>query len=155
MAETIHGTAVRYCGLGLLIRGPSGSGKSLLAASLLLRGGVLVGDDRLRIEAREGRLHAAPVPPLEGLIEIRGRGIVAVAHEPSAPIGGVVDIVASAGLERFPEEGDLVTEILGVTLRRQPVPDRLEHALILVDVLCGRLDGADHASEKGLRSARV
>ena len=142
MEDTVHGTAVTYASRGFLIRGPSGSGKSLLAASLILRGGVLVGDDRVNLSAQAGKLMAKPTPPLEGLIEIRGRGLLAIAYESSTHIAAVLDIIPAASLERYPEEHELSTEILGIKLVRQPIPDRLEHALILVESLCGKLGGS-------------
>ena len=81
---TIHATAV-LCGTrGILIRGPSGSGKSSLALSLL-RGtsfARLVGDDRIHLEIAHGRLLMRPAKALEGLIEIRGLGIRRLSFEP-------------------------------------------------------------------------
>ena len=142
MEDSVHGTAVNYAARGLLIRGPSGSGKSLLAASLILRGGTLVGDDRVNLNAHAGRLIARPTPPLQGLIEVRGRGLLSVAYEDSTHIAAVLDIIPAASLERYPEEHDLSTEILGIKLVRLPIPDRLEHALILVESLCGKLGGS-------------
>ncbi len=64
----------------MLLLGPSGSGKSDLLLRLLDRGFSLVADDRVVIEAGK----AAPVPGLEGLIEMRGLGILRHAYE--APV---------------------------------------------------------------------
>lgn len=148
MIENIHGSAIRHRGRGVLIRGPSGAGKSLLAARLMLAGAELVGDDRLRLERRDGAVFARPVPPLEGLIEIRGRGLVAVAYLEEARIDALVDIVPGDALERMPEEEACESLLLGVRLPSQAVPDRLDHALILIEALCGGL-----APREGLRSA--
>ncbi|MEC9182929.1 MAG: aldolase, partial [Pseudomonadota bacterium] len=43
--EIVHATAIAIDGKGVLLRGPSGSGKSDLALRLLEAGGVLIGDD--------------------------------------------------------------------------------------------------------------
>lgn len=149
-AAGVHGTAVVHRGTGLLVRGASGSGKSLLAARLVLAGAVLVGDDRLALERRGDAIFAAPVPPLEGLIELRGRGLLRLDHAAEARIDALVDIVPWRALERMPEEAALRGELLGVELARQPVPDRLDHALVLVEALCGGF-----AQRRGLRSPHV
>ncbi|MFL4972164.1 MAG: HPr kinase/phosphorylase, partial [Microvirga sp.] len=86
----IHATCVVIGEAGILIRGASGSGTSSLAGALLAgaalagRFGRLVGDDRVEIAVLNGRLVARPVKPIEGRLEVRGIGIVALAHEPAA-----------------------------------------------------------------------
>ena len=59
-------------GAGVLLLGPPGSGKSDLVLRLLERGFMLVADDRVEIEGGIAR----PPPPLAGLLEVRGLGIV-------------------------------------------------------------------------------
>ena len=87
-SATIHATALIVGHRGILIRGPSGSGKSRLALTLLQSAGAgfarLVGDDRIHLEAVHGRLLMRPATALAGLIEIRGLGIVRAALEPVA-----------------------------------------------------------------------
>ena len=65
-------------GRALLIEGRPGSGKSSLALALIDRGAVLIGDDGITLESREGRLWAAPPPNIAGLIEVRNVGLVAL-----------------------------------------------------------------------------
>jgi ABC-type uncharacterized transport system fused permease/ATPase subunit len=50
--EQMHGTTVAMAGQGLLIIGPSGSGKSSLALDLMSKGMELVSDDRTDLERR-------------------------------------------------------------------------------------------------------
>jgi len=76
---TIHASAVLVGAKAALIRGPSGSGKSRLAWSLvtaategLLRFARLVSDDRTHLESHSGRLLARPAQALEGMVEIHG-----------------------------------------------------------------------------------
>ena len=55
---------------------------------------MLVGDDRVYLQARDGRLWVRPAPELAGLIEVRGLGIRRVDHADSAIVGLVVDLGA-------------------------------------------------------------
>lgn len=70
----MHGTAIAWLGKGVLLLGPSGSGKSDLAVRLLDAGAMLVADDLVRLESSDGRL-VARAPGNPGLIELRGQGI--------------------------------------------------------------------------------
>lgn len=77
MAWIAHqATCVVIAGRALLIEGAPGSGKSSLALALIDRGAVLVGDDGVLLEAREGRLVARPHPNTRGLLEVRGLGLL-------------------------------------------------------------------------------
>ena len=98
----VHGTVVALNGLGVLLRGPPGAGKSDLALRLIDRGARLVADDRVELSLRRGRLIAAAPRPLAGLIEVRGIGVVAVPRRKSAAIALVVDLVKPERVERMP-----------------------------------------------------
>lgn len=124
--SNIHATGLVLGKTGLILRGPSGAGKSLLALELIdeweLRGegAKLVSDDRIDIEATNTGLVMHAPKSIEGLIELRGRGIVSRPHVTKAPLHLVVDMVDT--LERMVEEDALVTELDGVSLPRCPVP---------------------------------
>lgn len=108
MARTVHATCVALGNTGVLIRGPSGSGKSDLALRLVDGGARLVADDRVHL-AREGdRLVARPADRLAGLLEVRGVGIVRLRHRARVAVGLVVDLGASA--ERLPRRHTCVVE---------------------------------------------
>lgn len=109
----LHGTCVALDGAGVLLRGPSGSGKSDLALRLIDGGARLISDDQTFVASREGRLIASAPPPIEGRIEARGLGILSVNFEACAPLALIVDLVSEAP-ERLPEPESL--EILGVEL---------------------------------------
>jgi HPr kinase/phosphorylase len=119
----IHATCVVIGEAGILIRGLSGSGKSSLALQLLTdaaragRFSRLVGDDRVEIAALNGRLVARPVKPIEGRLEVRGVGIVGLAHEPAAVVRLIVDCAAEAPA-RMPEGADAVAIVAGIALPR-------------------------------------
>lgn len=125
-SHNIHATGLVLDGTGLILRGPSGSGKSLLALDLLElwqargRAAMLVSDDRVEIVATEGGLLMRPAPNIGGLIELRGRGIVRRPFVEEAPLHLVIDLVET--LERMLEEDALVTELFGIEVARAPVP---------------------------------
>jgi HPr kinase/phosphorylase len=124
---SVHASAVLVGNRAVLIRGPSGAGKSRLAFDLILAGrsgqtpqAVLVGDDRVYLEARQGQLVVRPAPELAGLIEIRGLGIRHCDFAEEAIVGLVVDL-AAADAERLPPPEALLTRIYGVKIPRIPV----------------------------------
>ena len=77
---TMHGCMVDMRGIGVLIVGKSGSGKSETAIGLLERGGSLVADDMVRIKYVGGELIASAPDLSRGYMEIRGIGIINVAN---------------------------------------------------------------------------
>jgi serine kinase of HPr protein (carbohydrate metabolism regulator) len=152
MTETLHGTAVLAGVNGILIRGASGSGKSRLALALIERGARLVADDRVHIAARDGRVIASAPDRTAGLIELRGRGLIAVPHERNCVVRLVADIVSEEALDRMPQDDQFTAVLLGIAILRQPVGAVREHALTLVDAALASLSSSGNM---GLRSARV
>ncbi|MDZ4289075.1 MAG: HPr(Ser) kinase/phosphatase [Prosthecobacter sp.] len=76
----LHGCMVDVQGIGLLIQGSSGSGKSESVIGLLQRGASLVADDAVRLRLIEDREVVASAPEItRNMIEIRGLGILNVA----------------------------------------------------------------------------
>lgn len=77
--KSLHGTLVDISGVGVLIRGKSGLGKSEVALELVRRGHQLVADDRVDIYQREIGVVVGEAPPLlQKYLEIRGIGIINV-----------------------------------------------------------------------------
>lgn len=78
---SMHGVLLDIHGMGTLITGKSGIGKSETALELIKRGHILISDDRVDIfEATPGVLVGSAPKILERYIEIRGIGIVDVVH---------------------------------------------------------------------------
>jgi HPr kinase/phosphorylase len=124
---TLHASAVLVGARAVLIRGPSGSGKSRLALGLitaaqsgLVRFARLVGDDRVQLEAHNDRLLVRPAERLAGMIEVRGLGMRRVPFEQVAVVGLVVDL-AAADAERLPSGAAHTIVIDGISLPRLPV----------------------------------
>jgi len=111
-----HATSVLVDGTGVLIRGPSGSGKSDLALRLIDGGARLISDDQTVLEARDGHLWASAPPSIAGKLEVRGLGIAVVPSIPSAALGLVVDLLPPDRIERMPEPS--TAALLGVILPR-------------------------------------
>lgn len=75
----VHGVLVDIYGIGVLITGSSGIGKSEVALDLVTRGHRLVADDSVEIrQEQEGTLIGAPPELIQHLLEIRGLGIINV-----------------------------------------------------------------------------
>jgi HPr kinase/phosphorylase len=140
-SASVHASAVLVDNRAVLIRGPSGSGKSRLAFDLILAGrsgqippAMLVGDDRVHLEASGGQLLVRPVRELAGLIEVRGLGIRRCDFAEAAVVGLVIDLSA-ADAERLPAPEALLTHIHGVRLPRIPVkPDYTALPLVVAAI---------------------
>lgn len=114
----IQATCVVVDGQGVLLRGPSGSGKSELALQLIDGGARLVADDGVELRRQGERLFArlpsgAP-KSVRGRVELRGLGILPVPSVPEAPLDLVIDLVAVETLERLPDP--MTLELLGIAL---------------------------------------
>lgn len=115
--------------VGVLIEGPSGSGKSSLLLDLIshgtahalgLEGVRLVGDDQLLLSVDEdGALLARAPERLKGLMEVRGLGLIRLEAMGSVHIRLRLQIVEEA--ERLPLKSHLKSELLGVELATLPL----------------------------------
>ncbi|WP_138204686.1 HPr(Ser) kinase/phosphatase [Haloimpatiens lingqiaonensis] len=74
----VHGVLVDVYGIGILITGESGIGKSETALELIKRGHRLVADDAVDIKAIDGKLKASSPFITQGMLEVRGMGIIDV-----------------------------------------------------------------------------
>jgi len=96
----IHGSCASKGGLGVLLVGPPGSGKSDLVLRLRTHGFELVADDR--VDVTDGI--ARPPPALAGLLEVRGLGIFRLPYATETRLALVVDlsVLLSPGASRLP-----------------------------------------------------
>ena len=100
----IHATAISINAHAVLIRGPSGSGKSDLALRMIDRGAKLIADDRCDIEVRDGRVLVSAPEAIAGLLEVRGVGVVNIGAEQFSTLALIVDLASSDEVERMPEK---------------------------------------------------
>jgi len=128
---TVHGCMVDMRGVGVLILGKSGSGKSETAIGLLERGASLVADDMVRIKYVGGDLVASSPDLSRGYMEIRGIGIINVANlyglasiRPDKRLDMVVTLKPHADLNEVDRLGmqQKTYEILGQQVSHVEVP---------------------------------
>ena len=118
----------------MLLLGPSGCGKSDLLLRLIDRGFMLVADDRVDVQAGM----AGPAPGLEGLVEMRGLGILRLAYR--APVKLLLACELTERPDRPPRLPEPMRHPLGMALlrldgRAASAPLLIAHAL---DCLQGR-----------------
>ena len=101
--QLLHATCLALDGCGVLLRGPSGSGKSDLALRLIDEGARLVADDQTRLKVVEGRLLARAPDSIAGQLEVRGLGIQQVPALSETGVDLIVDLVEPGAVERLPD----------------------------------------------------
>jgi len=138
---SVHATAVLVGAKAVLVRGPSGSGKSQLALRLLqsLSFARLIGDDRVYLQAANGRLLVRPAKELAGMLEVRGLGIRRLPFESVAVVGLVLDLATHA--ERMPGPSATQTELAGVLLPRLGLPPDTDPLPTVLAALSGPVGG--------------
>jgi HPr kinase/phosphorylase len=112
----VHASVVSWQDKGVLIRGPSGSGKSDLALRLVDRGAVLIADDYCHITVQGSSLIAHVPETIAGQMEVRGIGIITLPHRPSSPIRLIIDLMAE--YPRMPDIADQVVDVFGIKIPR-------------------------------------
>jgi len=130
---SMHGVLMDVLGMGVLISGESGLGKSELALELISRGHGLVADDvvefaRIAPHAIEGRCP----PLLRDLLEVRGLGLLDIrtifgetAVRRKMTLKLIVHLVRRSTMEdayqRLPLEA-LTEDVLGLAIRKVVIP---------------------------------
>jgi HPr kinase/phosphorylase len=130
-----HGVLMDVLGVGVLITGSSGVGKSELALELISRGQGLVADDVVEISRIAATTLEGRCPPLlKDFLEVRGLGLINIraiygetAVRPKMKLKLIAHLekpakgAARDNIERLPLS-ELSEEILGVTVRKVVIP---------------------------------
>lgn len=135
----MHATLVDISGIGVLITGKSGSGKSDLALRLIEnKRAKLVADDVVCVEKIGEQIWGKAPQNIAGMLEVRGVGIVEYPYVERASIQLMVHLVEhSEEIERMPKvnkELILGLEIKQIALyaRENSAPDKIMAALRLM-----------------------
>lgn len=100
----IHASCVAIEDFGVLIRGKSGSGKSMLSLELIDKNYSLVSDDYCQITSLNGFIVASPPENIKGKIEIRGYGIIKLPYQENVRVRLVVDLKENIMIKRYCED---------------------------------------------------
>ena len=160
-----HGVLMDVLGVGVLITGDSGVGKSELALELISRGQGLVADDVVEISRIAAATLEGRCPPLlKDFLEVRGLGLINIraiygetAVRPKMKLKLIAHLEKPAkgserdAVERLPLS-ELAEEILGVTVRKVVIPVAAGRNLaVLLEAAVRnyilRLRGKDSAAE--------
>src|ERR1700704_4653264 len=129
-----HGVFMDVLGLGVLITGESGVGKSELGLELISRGHGLVADDVVEISRIAANTLEGRCPPmLRDFLEVRGLGLLNIrtifgetAVRPKMKLKLIAHLETPPPKGRDPGErlplADLWEDILGVTVRKVIIP---------------------------------
>jgi len=139
---TIHGVLVEVYGVGVLLRGDSGIGKSETAIELIKRGHSLVADDAVEIKRVSNITLLGSAPPvIRHFIELRGIGVVDVhnlfgisAVKEVSKIDLVIELEQWVENKHYDRMGleNYTTEILGLNIPMLTVPVRPGRNLAVV-----------------------
>lgn len=112
-AETRHASCVAVHGVGIMISGPSGSGKSDLALRLIDRGATLISDDYVELSQGDDQILLNAPAKIAGKIEVRSLGIFDCDHVSNIPL--TLQVLLKSKVERFPLDSQTET-ILTMTV---------------------------------------
>lgn len=129
----LHGVLVDVYGIGILITGESGIGKSETALELIKRGHRLVTDDAVDIREIDGDLIGSSPRVTRGMLEVRGIGIIDVPTLYGlSSVQEEKQITLAMHFEHWQDDNDYdrlgiddkYEDILGVKLRKLTIPVR-------------------------------
>src|ERR1039457_7040477 len=133
-STSMHGVFMDVLGLGVLITGESGVGKSELALELISRGHGLVADDVVEVSRIAAKTIEGRCPPLlKDFLEVRGLGVLNIrAIFGQTAVRPKMNLKLTAHLEKPGQPGaapterlplhELTEDILGMSIRKIIIP---------------------------------
>lgn len=120
MSTTMHGVLLEVSGIGVMLTGNSGMGKSETAMELVHRGHRLVADDNVILKKIQNKIIGNAPERIRHFMEVRGIGIINV--QSMFGVGSVlnskeVDLV----IELMPWQKDMECERLGLTQKYENI----------------------------------
>lgn len=168
----IHGVFVEVYGVGVLITGKSGVGKSETALDLVIRGHRLISDDTVIIKRIEDMLQGRSPEITKHFMEIRGLGILDI--ERLYGVGSVkndefIEMVIELETWDSTKEYDRIglderyTEILGIPISTSTVPVRPGRNIAMIIEVAARnfrqkvlgYNAANELNEKIIRQIEI
>lgn len=129
--KLVSGTLLQINGKGILIKGPSGIGKSEIALELIKKGHNLVSDDSVEVYRYDNKLVGKAPAMIKNMIEIRGVGILDVTQlfghsniSEEVQIEHVIELSKWDKKLNYERIGDneLLESILGINLSKLVLP---------------------------------
>lgn len=147
LTSTLHGTLLEVFGVGVLLTGHNGIGKSETAMELVKRGHRLVADDNVLVKSVSNQLIGSSPDPIRYFLEIRGIGIInvrsmygsgSVLREKSVDL--VIELEEWSDREEYDRLGTdrKYEEILGIRLDKYVVPVRPGRNLAIIVEIAAR-----------------
>lgn len=131
-----HACVLEINGIGILIKGGSGTGKTSLMLGLLERArlenltAIMIADDQVLLKHDKNSLIACTPEAIAGLVEVRGHGILQHPHKSSCEVRLIVNILEDEKIERMPEQKYQIFESQKLPLVE--VPQRHENQAVRI-----------------------
>ena len=109
-----HASCIRFMNTGILICGQSGMGKSDLCLRLIEYGAKLVADDQTHVDRINNKLIASCPENIQGLLEVRGIGIVTAPFIPTTEIHLKLSLQTEEKIDRMPSAKTDVIEGISI-----------------------------------------
>lgn len=131
--ETVHGVMLDVFGIGVMLLGASGIGKSECALELVTKGHRLVADDAVRLVQRRGDVVATSLELTKHHMEIRGLGVInvldlygAASVRDRMKVELVVEMLDGSKPGEVDRLGldEYTTEVLGAEVAKVTIPVR-------------------------------
>ena len=132
--DNVHGVLMNIYGVGVLLRGKSGIGKSEIALELIKKGHILIADDRVDVARIHNKIIGVVPEILKDMLEIRGLGIINVtqlfgitASAPQCQLKLVIDLQhwdTAVGFERKINEEKSYETLFGIDIPKIVFPVR-------------------------------